>query len=180
MEVGLEVGTVRLEPHNPIWEELAKEMIVTLHKILGEDAKDIQHVGSTAIKTIKAKPIVDLAVAVENLDIALKHKDELEKNGIHYVGEINKGQVMCDIGNYDANVRTHHVHFVIANSTEWKEYLNMRDYLNAKPEIAAEYAHIKEMSAVKYGNDRKEYSKAKNDIIKRILKEAEEWRKTEA
>ena len=56
----------------------------------------------------------------------------------------------------------------------------MRDYLNAKPEIAAEYAHIKEMSAVKYGNDRKEYSKAKNDIIKRILKEAEEWRKTEA
>ena len=180
MEVGLEVGTVRLEPHNPIWEELAKEMIVTLGNILGEDAKDIQHVGSTAIKSIKAKPIVDLAVAVESLDIALKHKDKLEKNDIHYVGEINKGQVMYDIGHYDANVRTHHIHFVIANSTEWKEYLNMRDYLNAKPEIAAEYAHIKEMSAVKYGNDRKEYSKEKNDIIKRILKEAEEWRKTEA
>ena len=97
MEVGLEVGTVRLEPHNPIWEELAKEMIVTLGNILGEDAKDIQHVGSTAIKTIKAKPIVDLAVAVESLDIALKHKDKLEKNDIHYVGEINKGQVMYDI-----------------------------------------------------------------------------------
>ena len=180
MKIGLEVGTVHLETHNPIWEEMAKEMIVTLRNILGEDAKDIQHVGSTAIKTIKAKPIVDLAIAVESLDIALKHKDELEKNGIHYVGEINKGQVMYDIGNYDANVRTHHIHFVIADSSEWKDYLNMRDYLNAKPEIAAEYAHIKEMSATKYANNRKEYSNAKDSIIKRILKEAEEWRKTEA
>ena len=52
MKVGLEVGTVRLEPHNPIWKEMAKEMIVTLRNILGEDAKDIQHVGRSHATTI--------------------------------------------------------------------------------------------------------------------------------
>ena len=59
-------GTVYLEPHQKEWEIAAKETILTLKNILGDIAADIQHIGSTSIRTIKAKPIIDIAVAVND------------------------------------------------------------------------------------------------------------------
>ena len=59
-------GTVFLEPHRTEWEKAAEETIRTLKGILGDIAADIQHIGSTSIKAIKAKPIIDIAVAVND------------------------------------------------------------------------------------------------------------------
>ena len=65
MAIGLKRGTVRLAEHDPEWEQLARETIGRLRCVLGSVAKDIQHVGSTSIPGIKAKPIIDIAVAVQ-------------------------------------------------------------------------------------------------------------------
>jgi GrpB-like predicted nucleotidyltransferase (UPF0157 family) len=62
----LKHGVVELADHDPEWEQIARETIGQLWRVLGSVAKDIQHVGSTAIRNIKAKPIIDIAVAVDD------------------------------------------------------------------------------------------------------------------
>ena len=82
MSIGLKRGAVSLEPHSAAWEEHAKETISVLEHILGSDAVDIQHVGSTAIVSIMAKPIFDISVAVKAFPDFLQHEEALEAAGI--------------------------------------------------------------------------------------------------
>ena len=68
MSLGLKRGIVQLEPHDKQWDEAAIQTVKILKSILGDDAIDIQHIGSTAILAIKAKPIIDIMPVVESLD----------------------------------------------------------------------------------------------------------------
>lgn len=70
MVIGLKRGTIELHDHDPDWESLAAETIRLLWDIFGEVAVDIQHVGSTAIRSIQAKPILDIAGAVAGICFA--------------------------------------------------------------------------------------------------------------
>ena len=75
MSIGMKRGTVYLEPHQAEWERIAEETILTLKSILGSIAADIQHIGSTSIITISAKPIIDIAVAANDFyDILSKRE----------------------------------------------------------------------------------------------------------
>lgn len=87
--IGLKKGTVKLFNHEKEWELEAQRTIFRLHKILGTVARDIQHVGSTSIPTIKAKPIIDIAVAVDNFKDVLALEEELESNGFYYCPNVN-------------------------------------------------------------------------------------------
>ena len=79
MSIGMKRGTVYLGPHQEEWERAAEETIQTLKNILGSVAVDIQHIGSTSIRTISAKPIIDIAIAVNDYELILSKRDELEK-----------------------------------------------------------------------------------------------------
>ena len=82
--IGLKRGTVALCEHEKEWEIEAQNTISRLKKILGNVAKDIQHVGSTAILSIKAKPIIDIGIAVDNFDDVLAHQEQLKEAGLDY------------------------------------------------------------------------------------------------
>ena len=82
--IGLKRGTVKLCEHEKEWELEAQNTIARLKKILGNVIKDIQHVGSTSILSIKAKPIIDIAVAVDDFDDILNFEKELRDNGFYY------------------------------------------------------------------------------------------------
>lgn len=75
--LGLKRGTVALVPHQKEWSQSAKEVCKLLQTLLGETALDIQHIGSTAISSIHAKPIIDIAVGVHPLDDILPYIDLL-------------------------------------------------------------------------------------------------------
>lgn len=64
--IGLKRGTVKLWPHQRLWEDVAADMIVLLKLLLNDGAVDIQHVGSTSIQSICAKPIIDIVVGVNS------------------------------------------------------------------------------------------------------------------
>ncbi len=74
--IGLKRGTVQLCEHEKEWEIEAQNTIARLKEILGDVIKDIQHVGSTSILTIKAKPIIDIALAVDDFDDILSKTAE--------------------------------------------------------------------------------------------------------
>lgn len=168
--VGLKRGTVELVPHQKEWSENAENIIRLLKQLLGDTAIDIQHVGSTAIYLIHAKPIIDIAVAVHDLNDILLDVELLKQHSIIFRGEIIAGEVLFIMG--DDEIRTHHIHVVKWNGTEWNNYINFRDYLNAYPKKAMLYDICKQKLAIQFSNDRKSYTEGKEKIIQRLLKES--------
>ena len=174
--LGLKRGTVDLLPHNPLWEDVAAETIKKLKSLLNDIAVDIQHVGSTSIQNICAKPIIDIAVGVNTLDSIKLYIELLKKNGIIFRKEDVKEQLLFVIGDFEKEFRTHHIHVVEWNSIAWNNYINFRDYLNAFPEYAKEYDDLKKKLALEFANNRGNYTAGKQEFIDRILKQAHLWK----
>jgi GrpB-like predicted nucleotidyltransferase (UPF0157 family) len=177
MSIGLRIGTVSVEPHRIEWEIEAQEMIARLKSILQDDVVDAQHIGSTSIKSICAKPIVDIVVGVTSFDKMMRHNDDLMKNGIVYRKEYPLGQHLYVCGDLESTIQTHYIHVVIWGEEAWKNYINMRDYLNAHEKEAKEYSDLKEHLAEMYPEDRKAYTNGKSAFIEKILQMADKWRR---
>lgn len=169
MSLGLKRGIVQLEPHDKQWYEIALQTIKTLKSILGDDAIDIQHIGSTAIQAIKAKPIIDIAVGVTDFDKVMLHNEQLRQVGIFYRGSDVESQLLYVMGDMEGDTRTHHIHVVKWNGTEWNNYIHFRDYLNANENSALQYQKLKEELESKYAGDRIAYTSGKQDMIDNIL-----------
>ena len=176
MSVGLKRGTVAIEPHKVEWEIAAQKTINTLKEVLKEDIIDAQHIGSTSIKSICAKPIVDIVVGVSSFDKIMKHNDALNAKGIIYRMEDHPNQHLYICGDLENDIHTHYIHVVIWEEKNWNNYLNMRDYLNAHEDRAKEYSELKERLVKEYPEDRAAYTNGKAALIEDILRCAEEWR----
>ena len=174
--LGLKRGTVAVELHDPEWERVAKATIEKLRRLLSGVALDIQHIGSTAIKNIVAKPIIDIVVGVSDFDRIFKLNPVLEENGFIFRGQDVPNQYLYVCG--DADSRTHHIHVVLCYSIYWNNYVNMRDYLNSHEEDAREYSELKKRLAAEYPEDRNTYTEKKSALINEILKKAAVWRKS--
>ena len=174
MKLGLRRGTVAVEPHDRQWEVAAQQTIAQLREILGDTAVDIQHIGSTSVRNICAKPIIDIAVGVRDFSDILEKNEILEKNGFIFRGQDVHDQYLYVCGDEDS--RTHHIHTVIYNSEAWNNYINMRDYLNCHNEEAQAYSKLKEKLARQYPDDRNRYTELKSGLIAEILAKAHDWR----
>lgn len=184
--LGLKRGEVFLCPHDADWEIQARETARKLKLILGDTAVDIQHVGSTAVQTIKAKPIIDIAVAATGLDDVMALKNKLEESGFYYrPGAGQPGQLLFACGSlYDGSgdLQTHFIHIVPAGSARWKNYIAFRDCLNDTPVLAKEYENLKIHLAENLPADggRQEYTAAKAEFISRVIKMSDKsYKKTE-
>lgn len=178
MSVGLKRGTVSLEPHSMVWEVEAKRMITKLRVLLQDDMIDAQHIGSTSIKGICAKPIIDIVVGVSDFEKMMAHNDDLLKNGIVYRGEDYPGQLLYVCGDLENEIHTHYIHVVIWQEKKWNHYVNMRDYLNSHEGQAKKYSELKQQLAEVYPQDRISYTNGKSALIEDILQSADEWRNT--
>lgn len=178
--IGLKRGTVGLCEHEKEWETEARVTISRLKEILGDVIKDVQHVGSTSVLTIKAKPIIDIAVAVDSFDDILAYEKELKAAGFYYrpkAQAVLRDQLLFACGSfYDGtgDLQTHFIHVVRANSMDWLNYINFRDYLNSTPSAAKEYEALKESLARQAPVDsgREKYLKGKHGFIVRTLRKA--------
>ena len=169
MSLGLKRGTMQLEPHDKQWDEAAIQTIRKLKSILCDDDIDIQHIGSTAIPAIKAKPVIDIVVGVTDFERIMLHNEQLQKEGIFYRGSDVEYQILYVMGDMEKDIRTHHIHVVKWNGTEWRNYIHFRDCLNANENMALQYQRVKEELESKYADNRKLYTKGKKDIIDIIL-----------
>ena len=163
MSLGLKRGIVQLEPHDKQWDEAAIQTIKILKSILGDDAIDIQYIGSTAI------PVIDIVVGVTDFESIMLHNEQLKKEGIFYRGSDVEYQILYVMGDMEKDIRTHHIHVVKWNGTEWKNYIHFRDCLNANENIALQYERVKEELESKYVDDRVAYTNGKQDMIELIL-----------
>ena len=180
MTIGLKRGTVALFPHETEWEREAARTMEALRGILGDAAAELQHVGSTAIPAIRAKPIIDIAVAAE-FSAVLAKKDALEAAGFYYRPDaFDASQLLFACGSFytgAGETQTHFIHVVRPGGNEWRNYLNFRDYLNTYPAAAREYEAVKERLAAECPTDagRQHYLAGKQPFITRTLRKATVW-----
>jgi len=173
--LGLKRGIVELYDHDKAWEQNASQIIEKLKVIFGNAATDIQHVGSTSIMNIKAKPIIDIAVAVSSFDEVIKLVPALERSGFIYRQHNVAGDMLFVCSDRNSDIRTHHIHVVTTGSKEWQDYINFRDYLNAKPDVAKEYEAQKLQLMSEYQADRLAYTSGKAEFITHTLRKAQVW-----
>ena len=166
-KIGLRRGTVKLVPYDPIWKELFEAEKDTLLNTIGDYVSDIEHIGSTSIPGLKAKPIIDMIAAVKDLSVYIKLIDSLTKLGYEYMPErVFDDRVFFPKGPQES--RTHHLSLVVENSADWTGRIAFRDYLRSNPHERQEYQLLKERLAKQFPNDRASYTKAKESFFKRI------------
>ena len=169
---------VWLAPWDPEWAHefhLEKQYIVG-SMMAEEHSAFVRHVGSTAIEGMPAKPIIDIAVAVNDYELILSKRDVLEKADIIFRFDERPEQLLFVMGDFEKDTRSHHIHVVIYGSDEWNNYINFRDYLNSNIKAAREYEAVKLKLAEQYPDDRIAYTDGKQEVIYRLLEEARIWK----
>ena len=99
----------------------------------------------------------------------MSYNEQLQKEGIFYRGSDVEYQILYVMGDMEKDIRTHHIHVVKWNETEWKNYIHFRDCLNANENIALQYERVKEELESKYADDRVAYTNGKQEMIDIIL-----------
>jgi len=165
--VGLGLHSLKLSPPDPGWVKLYETERSRLSKIA--EIMAIEHIGSTAIQGIKAKPIVDIAAAVSVPADDINIRSALEQIGYTSRGEYGlPGRQFFTLGEPPRI----HLHVVAEGSSHWRDWLDFRDYLIAHPDQALEYEKEKMRLAEKHKGNRAAYTQSKSTCVAHVLKRA--------
>jgi GrpB-like predicted nucleotidyltransferase (UPF0157 family) len=146
--------------------------------IFGDRAIQIEHVGSTAIPGMKAKPLIDVLVVVEKMaDFAIEKKIMVEAGYEWGENYITPDSLLFFKLNADGE-KLENIHVCERGSSKVKQFLVMRDFLRTFPIKAKEYSDLKEDNAKKYPDDYPAYRAAKASFLEKIEKEAYAWDKS--
>lgn len=164
------VEPVIVVPYDSNWRklyEIEREDIVAR---IGDFVEDIQHMGSTSVEGLAAKPIIDMMIGISTLDDAKYCIPPLEAMGYEYVPEFEKDLPMRRYLRKSADgIRTHHIHMVEISSDFWARHVAFRDILRSNASIRDEYAALKYRLAEAHRDDREGYTDAKTDFIETAL-----------
>lgn len=163
---------VELVAPDPTWLERGRRVGQSLEDALGELlVSPVEHVGSTAIAGLPAKPILDLLAEVSELAVADRVAGLLEPRGWHYVPPELDGRpherffVQVADGH-----RAAHLHLMRAGSPQREDLLRFRDLLRGDRQLAADYAALKARLAAAHRDDRERYTAAKGDFVTAALR----------
>lgn len=143
-------------PYDEAWPSLYEEEWARIERAIGPWAESVEHVGSTAVPGLAAKPVIDIMVGVRSLEDSPTLVERLVGIGYEYVPEFEQ---VLPFRRYFRRMRegrrTHQIHLVErSNTVWWDRHLLFRDYLRAHPEVADEYARLKHRLSDRFGEDR--------------------------
>ncbi len=164
--LGLEAGRVKLIPYTNQWARLFEIEKARLLGAAADHLLDVQHVGSTSIPGLIAKPIIDICAAVESFEAARGCIESIERLGYSYRGEHGIPRRHYFV---KGKPRTHHLHVVERDSRDWEITLLFRDHLIQHPSKLRQYAALKAKLAARFARDRKAYQQGKAAFIEAVL-----------
>lgn len=170
---GLPRGVVRVVAYRPEWKTLFEEEAARLRALMGAAALSVEHVGSTAVEGMDAKPVIDLLVGVRDLEEARGWIPQLEARGYEFRPEAGiPGRLFFAKGAREW--RTHHLSLAEPSSDFYTKHLRFRDHLRAHPAAREAYRALKQGLAREFPTDRASYTAGKSAFIEHILELAEE------
>jgi GrpB-like predicted nucleotidyltransferase (UPF0157 family) len=162
-----------VEPYNPKWPAQFMELAIPIREAMGEVALRIDHIGSTAIPGIPAKPVIDIQIAVESYEPFSAIRDPLES--LQYRWRPDNPDRSKRYFREPAGANRIHIHVRKLGSWQQQLALLFRDYLRLHPDCRDEYAQVKIDLARRFRTDRVEYVDGKGPIVWGILRRATEW-----
>jgi GrpB-like predicted nucleotidyltransferase (UPF0157 family) len=167
---GLRKGIIVLQEHRPEWAQDFQEEKAKILEKIGDRVIDVMHIGSTAIRGIAAKPILDIGISIAHFDRGLQCVEPLAALGYLYKGE--NGIAERHYFRTNAAVITGHIHMFTVDHPALRDHLLFRDYLNEHPQEALRYHELKQQLARQNSNDREQYTLGKATFIREILEKA--------
>jgi len=159
---------IEIVDYNPGWPLRFAEEKAALLEAIGHWVVVIEHIGSTAVPGLGAKPIIDIMVGVRQLADARYCIAPLAAIGYEYVSQFEDEMPERRYFRKGSQTRHFHLHMVELASEFWQRHLAFRDYLCAHPEAVREYEALKRRLASQYGTDREGYTEAKTKFIRLI------------
>lgn len=161
--------------YDPCWEQQYLAEAKTIRAILGENCTAIFHIGSTAVRELKAKPIIDIMPVVCSIAAVDEKQGAFEEIGYEYLGEF--GMARRRYLRKGGDERTHQVHiFQETDRINIERHLAVRDFLRAHSEIARQYGALKETLARRYPYDIEGYCDGKDAFVKDLERQALRWK----
>ncbi|MFD1416630.1 GrpB family protein [Oceanobacillus jeddahense] len=170
---------IEIVAYRPEWEETFLELKNVLYQQIGDIVLAIEHVGSTSIKKLAAKPILDIDIVIDSYQDFSKITERLQELGYFHEGDlgIEKREVFGRRDSYvpwsegNRSWMEHHLYVCPKDSEELSRHLAFRDYLRKHPETAEKYQCIKKDLA-KTVNSREAYTMGKTGFIEKVMERA--------
>ncbi|MFW0837893.1 MAG: GrpB family protein [Candidatus Komeilibacteria bacterium] len=169
-KIGLKRGTVKILLHQNSWHlnfEKEKKLILSLNN---KHIKAIEHVGSTAVPNMPAKPIIDLNIGIDNFYNSSKLIKPLSKIGYKFTLKPRRFQWL--FVKQDGEYQTHYLKIIKYKGHYWKEYQAFKAKLSNNKKAFKQYKTLKLRQGLIYSEDRKKYTANKAALIKEILYKA--------
>lgn len=165
----MKTKNVVVEKWNPQWKYEYEKIVASLGKDIIYNSIKIEHVGSTSVEGLSAKPVIDLDIVIEKDKFAII-KELLNKKGYEHEGDLGiEGREAFSYSGKE-ELMTHHLYVCPKNSKELFKHITFRNFLENNPALAAEYSKVKEQAAVIYPDDIDKYMEFKSEIIEKIYK----------
>ncbi|MFR6207488.1 MAG: GrpB family protein, partial [Bacteroides ovatus] len=173
-EIGGFILFIRVVPYDPFWEVEYENESQKIKNILKDILVEVYHIGSTAVKGLAAKSIIDIMPVVTNISLVDKHNKEFVAIGYECMGEFGiEGRRYFRKG---GDNRTHQIHiFEQSNHKDINRHIAVRDFLRTHPDIALEYGELKMELAYRFSEDIEGYCTGKDAFVKQLEKDALLW-----
>ena len=165
---------IRIVDHDPAWAGLASAELRRIADAIGPAAVRLEHVGSTAVAGLAAKPVLDLQVSVVDVGDRAAYVPALE--GLGYLfAPTPESPDFHFFGRPPERPRTHHVHVCQAGSMQEHRHVAVRDFLRVHPDEAAAYEAVKRDVAARHPEDRLAYIEGKDAHVAALERRALVW-----
>ncbi|MDQ0208813.1 GrpB family protein [Alkalicoccobacillus murimartini] len=164
--------TIIIEESSLEWQIKGEEEKRHLHALLQPlEVQAVEHIGSTSIPSLPAKPIIDIMAKVKSFDKIEEIIATLSKHDWNYVPpNLDQREWRKYFVKVHNNKRVAHLHIVKEGTVKWDEHIQFRDTLRSQPVLVKEYAELKKKLATKFENNREAYTEAKSEFIQSVLK----------
>ena len=163
------MGAIILEEYNPRWPEQFEQVRSRVASALGPLASAIEHIGSTSVPGLAAKPIIDLDVLLkEDADLPSVIA-KLKALGYRHEGDLGIPSREAFVAPYHDS--PHHLYVCLPGGEEYSRHVRFRDHLRTHPQDAEAYSTLKRALARQFTADRDAYTKAKTEFITGILRQ---------
>ena len=167
-EIEMQTKKVIVIPYDKAWKNDFEKIRNEIHTAAGHLITGIEHIGSTSVEGMSAKPCIDLDVIIKDYSVF----DAVVK-ALHAIGYIHEG----DLGIKDReafkytdkpHLRSHHLYVCPQNSAELHRHITFRDFLRSNPEAVRKYSKVKEQAALLYPDDINQYIRCKTPCIEEL------------
>jgi len=163
-----ENNAIRVVEYDADWPLRFQTLAARVRALLGALAMHVEHIGSTSVPGLAAKPILDIDIVVRDAADLQSGIRQLEKAGYLYEGDLGvpgREALRCPAGS-----ERHHLYLLLQGSPELRRHLAFRDALRADRVLREEYAALKRTLAQRFHDDRRAYTSGKSDFIAAVLK----------